>query len=66
MLRDPVSESIAWKTINYSIQHHFLSFDVISYLVNKIFCMKATKKHHTGRFVFFSGTTNHAHLIWGS
>ena len=22
------------------------------------------KKHHAGKFIFFGGTTNHAHLIW--
>ena len=67
MLRDPVSESITWKTINYSNSSldHFLTFDVISYLVSKdILYEKLPKKHHAGRFVFFGGTTNHAHLIW--
>ena len=67
VLRDPLTESIAWKTINYSDTSldHFLTFDAISYLVNKnTLYEKLPKKHHAGKFIFFGGTTNHAHLIW--
>ena len=67
VLRDPLSESISWFSINYSngSLESFLTKEVISYLVNKnILYEKLPKKHHSGRFVFFGGSTNHAHLIW--
>ena len=67
VLRDPLTESITWEHINYANAGlvSFLPLDIISSLAKKEFLYKKlTRRQHTGKYIFFGGSPNHAHFIW--
>ena len=67
VLRDPLTESITWEHINYANAGltSFLPLEIISSLVKQdVLYKKLTRRQHKGKYIFFGGSSNHAHFIW--